>query len=159
MSLAPAPARAVTAREDPWAGMRTRIALALVLLYAGASTVRWLQHGSHWPARAFQDDISANERRFAALRPLLPAHGLVGYLSDPELAGATPRDSNAAALHQFRRYLLAQYALAPALLVKGTEPELVVGNFDPGTTPTAPAGLRIVRDFGDGLVLLRRSAP
>ena len=159
MSRAPAPAGAAAARDDSWAGMRTRIALALVLLYAGASTVRWLQQGSHWPARASQDDVSANERRFAALRPLLPVHGLVGYLSDPELAGATPRDSNAAALRQFRRYLLAQYALAPALLVKGTEPELVVGNFDPGTTPTAPGGLRIVRDFGDGLVLFRRSAP
>lgn len=154
-----APTSAAAAREDSWAGMRTRIALALVLLYAGASTVRWLQHGSHWPAGASQDDISANERRFAPLRPLLPAHGLVGYLSNPEPIGATPRDSNAAALHQFRHYLLAQYALAPALLVKGTEPEFVVGNFDPGTTAAAPAGLLIVRDFGDGLVLFRRAAP
>jgi hypothetical protein len=159
MSFPASPGPAAAAQEDSWAGMRTRIALALVLLYAGASTVDWLQHGSHWPARTSQDDISANERRFAALRPLLPAHGLVGYLSDPELSGGTPRDSNAAALHQFRRYLLAQYALAPALLVKGTEPELIVGNFDPGPTPTAPTGLRIVRDFGDGLVLFQRSAP
>jgi hypothetical protein len=145
--------------EGSWTKTRTRIALALVLLYAGASTVRWLQHGAHWPARASRDDISTNERRFAALRPLLPAHGLVGYLSDPRPTGATPFDSNAAALHHFRRYLLAQYALAPALLVEGTEPELVVGNFDSGTAPTAPAGLRVVREFGDGLVLFRRSAP
>jgi len=159
MSLAPASARAAAAPKDSWAGMRTRIALVLVLLYAGASTVRWLQLGARWPARASQDDISANERRFAALRPLLPAHGLVGYLGDPEPSGATPREANAAALLHFRRYLLAQYALAPALLVESTEPDLVVGNFDPGTTPTAPAGLRIVREFGDGLVLLRRSAP
>lgn len=153
------PANAAAARENSWAGMRTRIALALVLLYAGASTMRWLQQGSRWPARASQDDVSANERHFAALRPLLPAHGLIGYLSDPEPIGATPRDSNAAALHQFKQYLLAQYALAPALLVRGIEPEFVVGNFDPGTTPTAPAGLMLVRDFGDGLVLFRRSAP
>jgi hypothetical protein len=159
MSPTPAPASAAAAPEDSWARLRTRIALVLVLLYAGASTVRWLQHGAHWPARASQDDISASERRFAALRPLLPAHGLVGYLSDPGPIGATPGDSNTAALHHFRRYLLAQYALAPALLVESTQPELVVGNFDPGTTPTAPAGLRIVRDFGDGLVLFRRSVP
>jgi hypothetical protein len=156
MSLVPVRA---AAREESWVGMRSRIALALVLLYAGASTVRWLQEGSHWPARASQDDVSTNERRLAVLRPLLPAHGLVGYLGDPEPIGAAPRDSNAAALHQFRHYLLAQYALAPALLVKGTAPEFVVGNFGAGTTPTAPAGFTIVRDFGDGLVLFRRSAP
>ena len=154
MSLTPA-----AGREGSWTRTRTRIALALVLLYAGASTVRWVQHGAHWPARASQDDISANDRRFAALRPLLPAHGLVGYLSDLKPTGATPVDSNAAALNHFRRYLLAQYALAPALLIEGTEPELVVGNFDSGTAPTAPAGLRVVREFGDGLVLFRRSAP
>ena len=159
MSLTSRAVPAAGAREHTWAAMRTRIALALVLLYAGASMVRWLQHGSHWPARASQDEVSANDRRFAALRPLLPAHGLVGYLSDPEPIGATPRDSNAAALRQFRRYLLAQYALAPALLVKGAEPEFVVGNFDSTTTASAPAGLRLVRDFGAGLVLFQRSAP
>jgi hypothetical protein len=159
MSLAHASDRAAAARKDSWAGTRTRIALVLALLYAGASTVRWLQYGARWPARASQDDISANERRFAALRPLLPAHGLVGYVGDPEPTGATPREANAAALLHFRRYLLAQYALAPALLVESTEPELVVGNFEPGTTPAAPAGLRIVREFGHGLVLFRRSAP
>ena len=150
---------AAAVRDGSWTRTRTRIALALVLLYAGASTVRWVQHAAHWPAQASQDAISANERRFAAMRPLLPAQGLVGYLSDPKPTGATPFDSNAAALHHFRRYLLAQYALAPALLVEGTEPEFVVGNFDSGTAPIAPAGLRVVREFGDGLMLFRRSAP
>ena len=81
----------------------------------------------------------------------------MGYLGHPEPRGADTRDSTAAALLHFRRYLLAQYALAPVLLVENVEPEFVVGNFDPGTTAVVPPGFQMVRDFGDGLVLLRRS--
>jgi hypothetical protein len=159
MTLPAASSRAAAITERSWAGTRTRIAILLVLLYAGASTVRWLHRGAQWPARSTQDEISTYERHFGKIRALLPGHGIVGYLSDPAPAGATPVEANAAALLGFRRYLLAQYTLAPVLLVKGTQPELVVGNFGSGAAPEVPAGLRVVRDFGDGLVLFRRSAP
>jgi hypothetical protein len=140
-----------------WIRTRAGIALLLVLLYAGVSTVRWLQRAAEWPAAGAQDEITAYERRFDELRSELPSRGVVGYLGDPEPTGPTPRDSNAAALLHFRRYLLAQYTLAPLLLIESTEPELVVGNYDPGTVPSAPAGLQVVKDFGGGLVLFRRS--
>jgi hypothetical protein len=140
-------------------GVRARIALLLVLLYAGGSTARWLHRAAAWPARPGQDEITANDRRFAALRPLLPERGVVGYLGHPEVTGPTPGDSTAAALLHFRRYLLAQYALAPLLLVENTSPELVVGNFDPGPPPPPPEGFRLMRDLGDGLVLFHRSSP
>jgi hypothetical protein len=155
----PAASARVAVPEGTWAGTRTRIALLLVLLYAGASTVRWLQRAADWPARASRDEISTSEVRFAGLRTMLPARGVVGYLGHPEPVGATPREANAAALLHFRRYLLAQYSLAPLLLIENTDPEFVVGNFDPGAAHPAPAGLRVVRDFGDGLVLFRRSPP
>jgi hypothetical protein len=140
-------------------GSRTRVALLLVLLYAGASAAQWVRRGAEWPAHASQDEISAYERRFAELRAMLPARGVVGYLGTPAPAGTTPREANAAALLRFRRRLLAQYTLAPVLLNESTEPEFVVGNFEPGAALTVPAGLRLVRDFGDGLVLFRRSGP
>jgi hypothetical protein len=155
----PAASARVAVPERTWAGTRTRIALMLVLLYAGASTVRWLQRAADGPAGASLDEISTYEARFADLRTMLPARGVVGYLGHPEPAGATPREANAAALLHFRRYLLAQYSLAPLLLIESADPEFVVGNFDPGSPHPAPAGLRVVRDFGDGLVLFRRSPP
>lgn len=136
----------------PWARLRVGIALLLVLLYAGASTARWLQRATARSARAAPDEISANDLRFDELRSLLPARGMVGYLGDPAPEGAT-------ALLHFRRYLLAQYALAPVLLLETTDPEFVVGNFDPGAAAPAPPGFAIVRDFGNGLVLFRRSGP
>jgi hypothetical protein len=140
-------------------GTRTRLALLLVLLYAGASAVQWLQRGAEWPAHSSPDEISTYERRFTELRAMLPARGVVGYLDQPDPAGATPREANAAALLHFRRYLLAQYTLAPVLLKESTEPELVIGNFEPGAALPAPTGLRVDKDFGDGLVLFRRSGP
>jgi hypothetical protein len=159
MTVPAATARVAAVSERSWAGTRIRIALLLVLLYAGASTVRWLQRAADWPARASRDEISTYEARFAGLRTLLPVRGVVGYLGHPEPAGATPHEANAAALLHFRRYLLAQYSLAPLLLIESADPEFVVGNFDPGVAHPAPAGLRVVRDFGDGLVLFRRSQP
>jgi hypothetical protein len=123
------------------------IALALVLAYAGVSMLRCLHRASEWPSG--QDKISAYQRRLEVLRPALPTRGVVGYLGDPD-----PNEEGA--LEHFRRYILAQYSLAPLLVVENLEPELVVGNFYPGTTPAAPPGFRIVRNFGDGLVLFRR---
>lgn len=146
-------------RERSWAGTRSRIALLLVLAYAGVSVARWLHRAAEWPPASAQDEISANDRRLAELRPALPARGVVGYLGHPEPTGPTPRDSNAAALLHFRRYLLAQYALAPLVLIESTEPEFVVGNFDPGPLPPAPPGFHLIRDFGGGRVLFRRSVP
>lgn len=140
-----------------WTVTRAGLALGLVLLYAAGTTARWLHRASAWPAHPGADPITANDQRFAAIRADLPAHGTVGYLGDPAPTGPTPRDSVAAALHHFRRYLLAQYALAPLVVVETPGPELVVGNFD--TTAAAPAGMELVRDFGGGLVLYRRTGP
>lgn len=141
-----------------WAFTRVRLVWLLVLLYAGATTVRWVDEASQWPARARQDEISANDRRFEDMRTALPEAGVVGYVGDPEVEAYTLGARNDRALQFFRRYLLAQYALAPLVVVEGTEPDFVVGNFEPGADRSAPPGFRLVRDFGDGLVLYRRSS-
>lgn len=143
--------------DGSWAVLRTRMALALVLLYALASGAAWLKVAAGARSRPATDEISTYESRFQELRTALPASGVVGYLGHPDSGGRTAGERDAASLLHFKRYLLAQYALAPLVVIESTEPEFVVGNFDPGTTTTAPAGLRIVRDFGQGLVLFRRS--
>lgn len=136
-----------------------RVAVALVLLYAGVSAAQWVHRAAQWPSEPGRDEISASDRRFAPLRSALPHGGVVGYVGDPEPAGPTPREARAAALLHFRRQLLAQYALAPVVLVQGTGPDLVVGNFDGSAAPAVPPGFRVAAEFGDGVVLFRRVAP
>lgn len=143
--------------DGSWPALRTRVAIALVLLYALASAAAWVKEALPASGLPATDEISAYDARFQELRTALPARGVVGYLGDPAPVGPTPGERGAASLLHFKRYLLAQYALAPAVLIEGTEPEFVVGNFDPGHVPPAPAGFRVVRDFGQGLVLFRRA--
>lgn len=145
--------------EHAWATYRVRLAMLLVILYAGVSAMSWLGEASQWPATAKTDEISDNDRRFGELRAVLPSGGTVGYLGDPVVGGATALEQNDSALQHFRRYLLAQYALAPVVLVENTEPELVVGNFDREAVRPPPPGFGLDRDLGDGLVLYRRSSP
>lgn len=146
----------VRRRRDRWPLVRVRIALALVLLYSAVSATRWVDTAAGWPRDGHVDEISANDARFAEIAGALPASGQVGYLGDPALGGDTPRERNDRALAHFRRYLLAQYALAPVVLVESTEPDLVIGNFDAASVPAAPDGFELARDFGDGVVLYRR---
>jgi hypothetical protein len=90
--------------------------------------------------------VGAYERRFDAIRPFLPQRGMVGYLSDRMDAG--------------EQYYLTQYALAPLLVAWSPEHMVVVGNFfDPRSGPILAHqhGLVVVRDFGQGLLLLRRA--
>ena len=140
-----------------WVASRTRLALALVLLYALASGAAWLKLAASATGRSAPDEISTYERRLQQVRAALPARGVVGYLGRADTAGRTPAERDASSLLDFKRYLLAQYALAPVVLIESTEPDFVVGNFGPWRAPSTPAGFRIERDFGNGLVLFRRS--
>jgi hypothetical protein len=84
--------------------------------------------------------VGQYERRYDEMRPLLPRRGVVGYLSDRMDAVA--------------EYYLTQYTLAP--LVVARSPGHAV---DPRAGPALARqhGLVIVRDFGRGLLLLRRA--
>jgi hypothetical protein len=90
--------------------------------------------------------VGQYERRYDEMRPLLPRRGVVGYLSDRMDAVA--------------EYYLTQYTLAPLVVARSPGHAVVVGNFfDPRAGPALARqhGLVIVRDFGRGLLLLRRA--
>jgi hypothetical protein len=132
---------------------RVRAALVLLLIYAGVSDARWLYRAVRGGLDARQvDPITRYERRFSVLKRVLPQRGVVGYTS-----GLPPGEFVS---EDFKRFLLTEYALAPLVIVNDTGPQLVIGNFDPDRIRSTPAlpGLEIVRDFGDGLRLLRKAS-
>ena len=62
--------------------------------------------------------------RFAPVRGALPfVRGVIGYISDSDVPGA---DFNAA--NDEGEYILTQYALAPIVLVRGTDQEWNLAN-------------------------------
>jgi len=99
---------------------------------------------------AATDAVSLNEARFAELAHSLSPHDTLGYLSD---IGGSNMTSNGP-------YFMAQYAVAPALLDPGTSHNLILGNF---STPAAidaalqANGLLVVRDFGNGVLLMKKA--
>jgi len=97
------------------------------------------------------DGMSLLVARFERIRADLPRLGEVGYLSDlPD--GRHYREVWIVDYH------VARYALRPLRVQRSTMPELVVGNFDDlerGREMAAAAGLELVRDYGDGVMLLR----
>ena len=101
-----------------------------------------------YPTAPSTDGVTEFDRRFVALRGMLPPKGIIGYMTDPE---TPPGDTNAQA-----EYHLTQYSLAPILVVNSPQQRFVIGNFH--TTVTTGGlrdrGFKLVKEFGNGIVLL-----
>lgn len=105
--------------------------------------------------------VSLYEKRFESVKTVLPPYGFIGYVMD------TPDKTNSDPIHrQFHKCHLAQYSLSPRVLIlhnAGSESsslyEFVVGDFHNGIPKPdffAKNNLIYVRDFRDGIVLLKR---
>ncbi len=98
------------------------------------------------PASA-TDAITLEERRFDSVKRVLPAHGVIGYLSDINPQGEGEAD-----------YYVTEYSLAPLQVSQRPDHDIVVGNFRNVVAATAAIQqnrLRVAQDFGGGVLLLR----
>jgi len=87
-----------------------------------------------------------SDQRFAELRRALPGRGVVGYVGEAAESGVAD-------------YYLAQYALAPLVVERSQDHPLVIGNFpasQPASPPATVKGLVLVKDFGNGVLLLAK---
>lgn len=94
--------------------------------------------------------VGVQEQRLAGVTQTVPANAIVGYLSDMH-------DGSTVALAMFNS---ARYTLAPRLLVEGTDRDFVLGNFAKPAdwnTVASEHGLKVVRDFGNGVVLFNKA--
>ncbi len=119
---------------------------------------------SWWGAFAFRDAeasyqarsadpyrIADQGARLANVRAALPPNAVIGYISD------IPADNPLSG----PVFTVTAYQLAPRIIQMGDSYAVVLGNF---TKPADFAsvgrqhGLRVERDFGNGVVLFRREA-
>jgi len=94
-------------------------------------------------------DVTMHIKRFEALRQELPSRGIAGYISDDTA------DDYASEI----RIYLAQYSLAPVILVRSLDQQLVVGNFrnsSPDLEIYNRMGLIPQKNYGSGVVLFKR---
>ena len=132
--------------------VRHAVQVGAVILLVASALLSNFAHLKHLLRDSPAPNVFMKQRdqRFELLRDALPKRGTVGYLTD-----ATNWVDGEA------RLMLAQFALAPLILVSGTDHTLVVGEF---SDPAAVAKDRdpkliVVRDLGDGLVLFARPSP
>jgi len=124
--------------------LKATAGLLLFIACCLLSTLR-IVHDTPSPMNPQADEIAnRSDQRFAKLKAELPPRGVIVYVGKPG-------DS------ALRDYYLAQYALAPLVLDRGSNHSLVVGNFPASATRVIPSGLDEVKDFGNGVLLLRNT--
>jgi hypothetical protein len=93
--------------------------------------------------------VAPQSARLEALRAALPDSAVLGYVTD-----AAPDSVTAQTM-----FNAARYALAPRMIIQGANHDAVLGNFARPADYAAYAsqrGLRVARDFGNGVVLFRK---
>ncbi len=73
------------------------------------------------------DPVADWEKRFVPLKAALPfTRGVVGYISDSSVPGASYDSAN-----DEGEYVLTQYVMSPTIIVKGTDQEWNILNLSP----------------------------
>ena len=122
------------------ASPRMNCAILLFIICCLLSTIRILREAPN-PAHITPDDVSKqSDQRFATVKSRLPASGVIGYIGQSSNS-STPD------------YYLTQYALAPLVVDRSTHHAIVIGNFPLSPPSDLPPSLRLVEDFGSGVLL------
>src|SRR5215831_10951657 len=119
---------------------KTKTAILVFIFCCLLSTARLIFEAPR-PGHFQPDDISSrSDHRLAVLKGCLPSNGVVGYIGENGDSAAPD-------------YYLTQYALAPLVIDLAPNHVIVVGNFPSSPPSQIPRNLRVVKDFGNGVIL------
>lgn len=128
------------------AGFEARIKTALfvlLVLSAIATSLRQVAGILQLSGDPAPEEISRHEKRLEPLKQLLPARGVVGYVTD-----AAPLSE------AVRRYHMTRYALTPLVVVFDAKRPVVIGDFTDAAAANGHLELPVARrNLGQGLVL------
>ncbi len=132
--------------------------LALIVLSGLSSARQMLRRGLELRQQPTgRDAVSEWQGRLAELKHDLPAEGQVGYVSERDVPGM-----EFGAVDQDEEFAMTQYALAPLVVVQGTDAQWIVGNFaEPQTDEFFESHfpVRVYAEYGMGIYLFERVQP
>jgi hypothetical protein len=131
---------------------RHQFAVLALAALALASSCWWLLDlVGDYTRNAGTFGVEAFDNRFTNLRNTVTPNTVFGYISDnPERTQVNQAE-----------YYLTQYALAPAVVIESPNAQLVVANTHTPTPNVAALksnNLALIQDFGNGVLLCRRSS-
>lgn len=130
----------------------------LVILIAAASLYASLKNllDTRELGSISEDPVAHWQVRFGPLKEQLPfVRGVVGYISDSDVPGAAFDPAN-----EEGEYILTQYAMAPIIIVRGTDQQWNIANLSPEAFAIWAAGDNGQFDVSrlkGGLYLLHRT--
>jgi hypothetical protein len=139
---------------------RGKIIILAILLYSLVSYVQFFEAYSSFPEKIYSKiidfpcnsvtlNISRYEERFLQVKKMLPASGVIGYVTD----------SYNYDYDSLSRIYVAQYALAPLIIVRSSKPSFIIGNHGEkfaGKINNPNSDISLLVTYGDGLMLFRR---
>lgn len=133
--------------------IRVKIGVLLILFAALFSNLTLFKDAAAGYCKSGRiNGISGYEKRFEGIRKYLPQRGVVGYIGEADVVDIRFAGQETA------KYYLAQYAVAPTIVEYAAARDLVIGNFEPGADSSGvihEKGLTVIKDFGNGVMLLK----
>ncbi len=132
---------------------RIKFGLIVLILFVLFANTKYLKQEFRFRKDLIgQDSITLYEQRFEDLKKELPAHGIVGYITNKRCEEVLNNVDTAS------RYYLTQYSLSPIIIDNNPDHDLVIGNFDNHHSNKILENRELVKDFGRGVLLLKRKA-
>ncbi|OGI25816.1 MAG: hypothetical protein A2287_06765 [Candidatus Melainabacteria bacterium RIFOXYA12_FULL_32_12] len=128
------------------------VLISIFVLSIAVSSVRlnilyFINIIKHNPSISGKQDIIFFDRRFSLVKSFLPPGSVVGYISD------SYKSDN-------MDYFLTQFALNPLIISNKSNNEIFIGNFRSVNYRNICLnnGFEIIKDFGGGVILLRKKS-
>jgi hypothetical protein len=132
--------------------VRLYIGCGLLLLFAYTSSAILLKKSITGEIKpSFNAEIALLKTKLESVKPYLPLQGIIGYIDTHE--------NVLTSVEAARTFILTQYILAPLIVVRDTDQDIVLGNFNrrnAGLRIAREYGLYCIKDFGSGLMLLQK---
>lgn len=133
--------------------------LFLITLLAAAvnsGIFQWLDALHIWDSQQVNRDTASEwEKHLTPLKNDLPTRGVIGYI----FQNGTPPDFILDSMDDQEEYFLTQYTLAPLIVVRGTSPQWVIGNFSEKSPLSKIQDHQIIHSYGWGIYLMQEKQP